>query len=66
MALDYFQIRDYQKAADMYHKIIELEPKNAAIYSNLGTTYGYLGNTEAAIKNFDKALELKEKEILTV
>src|ERR1700722_8465749 len=40
-----------------YHEAIRLEPGFARAYHNLGYAYQHLGQLEAALENYDKALE---------
>jgi tetratricopeptide (TPR) repeat protein len=46
------------KAIRDYYKIIEIAPKYAEVYYNLGTTYSEIGDLDRALSNLNKAIEL--------
>lgn len=54
----YFNISEYEKAAETYSKIIRLDPKNAEAVYRRGTSYGNQDKTEPAIADYTKAIEL--------
>lgn len=56
------QNNDYETAADIYTKLIELKKDDAAIYSARGNIYRLTGNYELSIADYDKAIELDQKE----
>jgi tetratricopeptide (TPR) repeat protein len=56
------QINDYETAAEIYTKLLELKGKDAAIYSARGNIYRLVGNYELSIADYDKAIEIAPKE----
>ena len=58
-AIDYFQMKDYQPAIQLFSKILVLKPRFAAPHYYLGVIYAQSSNIEAASENFKKALELE-------
>jgi arylsulfatase A-like enzyme/Flp pilus assembly protein TadD len=56
--LDYFQIKDFQNAIQMFSRTLELKPTFSQPYYYLGVIYAQMGNNQAAIDNFKKTLEL--------
>ena len=54
----YFNIREYEKAAETYSKIIKLQPNNAKIYYKRGTAYGNQYKEELAVADYTKTIEL--------
>ncbi|MCP4334375.1 MAG: tetratricopeptide repeat protein [Gammaproteobacteria bacterium] len=53
-ANEYFTNRQYDKAADLYERLLVFDPNNVETYNNLGITLHYLG------KSGDAILRLKE------
>lgn len=53
---------DYTNAILYYEKAIELNPKEAAAYNNLGATLDALGEHERAIEKYKKAGEINPKD----
>jgi tetratricopeptide (TPR) repeat protein len=51
----------HYKAVEEFSKVIEVNPNSSLIYKDRGTAYMRLGDYEAAIKDFDKAIELDKK-----
>src|SRR5213594_1909564 len=58
-AIDYFQMKDYQPAIQLFSKILVLKPRIAAPHYYLGVIYAQSSNIEAASENFKRALELE-------
>ncbi|PYV09661.1 MAG: hypothetical protein DMG23_10220 [Acidobacteria bacterium] len=58
-AIDYFQMKDYQPAIQLFSKILVLKPRFAAPHYYLGVIYAQSSNIEAASENFKRALELE-------
>jgi len=56
----YFLLRQkkYDDAIAVFNRCIELHPNSANAFNNLGETYAETGQTELAIKNYQRALEL--------
>lgn len=55
-------IENYDKAIAEIQKCIALQPKNAALYNELGKNFLSLKNYPEAQRAFDKAIELNPKE----
>jgi tetratricopeptide (TPR) repeat protein len=51
------ELKRYEEAIEAYEKAIELNPKEALVYSNLGELYLDIGNLEDASKKAKDALE---------
>ena len=67
-ALKAFSMADAQRAmgrdeesAPFYRRAIELDPEFAVAYARLGTVLGNMGDQEAAIENYKKAFERKDR-----
>ena len=56
----YGQNSDYDRAIACFKRILELDPKNSAAFSNLGLANDYLGNFDAAVEFYLKASELDD------
>ncbi len=50
---------DYEKAIWNFKKAIELDPGYASAYNGLGSAFGQVGEIDAAIRCWEKAVELK-------
>ena len=57
----YYKLGDKEKYRALMEAIVEKDPNNPTIYYNLGVTSYEVGNIEAAIKYYNKALELNPK-----
>lgn len=55
---DYFDLKKYDKAVDVYGKALELEPRNADVLTDMGIAYRRLGRPNEAMEAFRKAVEL--------
>jgi tetratricopeptide (TPR) repeat protein len=53
---EFFSSKQYDKAADLYQKLLALDPNNAEIYNNLGITLHYLGRSAEAIHWLNEGL----------
>ena len=47
-----------KEAISCYDKVLDIDPRNAAAYSNRGVAKSRLGDHQAAIADYDKALEI--------
>lgn len=56
LAVFYHRSKDYPKAFDMYRRVLELDPLNAAAHNNLGVLYKETGNVQEAIRIFRSAI----------
>jgi tetratricopeptide (TPR) repeat protein len=59
--LGYLESKEYHRAIKCFDKAIEIDPKNAAAWSEKGYALNKLGNLLEAIKCFDKAIEIDPK-----
>jgi len=57
----YYKLGDKEKYKALMEAIVEKDPNNPTIYYNLGVTSYEIGDIEAAIKYYNKALELNPK-----
>lgn len=57
----YLQEEDYDNAITVFKTNVERYPKSANVYDSLGEAYENIGDTEKAAKNYEKAVELGEK-----
>ena len=58
---DAYEAKDLDNAILFYEKVIELDPKDADAYHNLGVAYHHKGEIDKAIPLFEKAIELNPK-----
>ncbi len=57
-----YQARDYKKAQVFYEKVAKLDPKDKAVWNNLGRTFHALQAYEKASGAYRKAIELNPNE----
>ena len=57
LAKRYLLLRDYERAAEQYRSFLELEPRNAAAWNNLGICRSCMEQSEEAIGAFNEAIE---------
>ena len=57
-ALDYFQMKDFPHAIQLFSRTLELKPTFAQPHYYLGVIYAQTFNNDAALENFKSALEL--------
>ena len=57
----YYDTKDYKAAVAIFEKAINKEPKNPIGYRARGNSYMSLNEVDKANKDFDKAIELKDK-----
>ena len=58
LALLHLKRQQYEDARDLYQRIVEMNPDNAAAHSGMGIALYHLGEVEDAIARLDKALTL--------
>ena len=58
LAGSYFKQKRYQEALDLYRTLAEVDPDDATTHFNIGASLYYLGQSEAALRNFKRALSL--------
>jgi tetratricopeptide (TPR) repeat protein len=52
----YYDAQQYSTAVDFYGRALQTKPSDAAVRTDMATAYWYLGNTDSAIREFNKAL----------
>jgi Flp pilus assembly protein TadD len=52
---------EYEAAADVYRKVLELQPNDATLNNKIGVCYQHLGNDAIARRQYDRALELNPR-----
>ena len=52
----YYDAQQYPIAIDFYGRALQSRPSDAAVRTDMATAYWYLGNADAAIAEFNKAL----------
>jgi len=55
----YYDAQLYQKAIDFYQQALKITPANADVRTDMGTAMFYLGDSDRALAEFDKALSYK-------
>ncbi|NQT01938.1 MAG: fused MFS/spermidine synthase, partial [Planctomycetes bacterium] len=63
LAKRYLLLNNYEAASKQYQKFLELEPENAAGWTNLGFCYKMLEQFEKAILALNKAIEYNDKMV---
>ena len=59
---EYYRGLQFAEAAEEYEKVLELEPDNVDVMSNLGATYYRLGKLDEAIEVYTKAIDIAPKD----
>ena len=59
---EYAQAGDFEKAVVEYQAVLEAEPENVSVLTNLGVVYYSLGQLDEAIAQYNKALELAPQD----
>ena len=52
----YYDSQLYQKAIEYYGQILKIQPENVDVRTDMGTAMFYLGDTDGALKEFDRSL----------
>lgn len=52
-----FEAQQYARAADIYNRVLDLEPGNNAVRLELGKAYFWQGMSSTAVKEFKKVIE---------
>jgi tetratricopeptide (TPR) repeat protein len=52
----YYDARQYPTAVDYYARTLKARPLDAAVRTDMGTAFWYMGNADRALAEFDKAL----------
>ena len=53
---EFFATRQYDKAADLYERLLAFSPNNAEIHNNLGLTLHYLGRSTEALQRLHEGI----------
>ena len=53
---EFFANRQYDKAAELYERLLVLGPNNVETYNNLGITLHYLGRSTEALRRLDEGV----------
>ena len=61
MGIIYAKKKEFNRAIKKFNKTIELNPKSASAYFNLGMVYKEMGKTEKMREFLEKAVELNPK-----
>lgn len=59
-ANEYFAAKNYQNAAELYEELVNIDPRNADAYNNLGITLHYLGRSTEAIQWLEAGSSMDE------
>ena len=57
-ANEYFANKQYDKAADLYERLLVFGPNNVDTYNNLGITLHYLGKSSEAILRLNEGVAI--------
>lgn len=52
----YYDAQQYDTAVDYYTHVLRVKPGDAAVRTDMGTAYWFMGNADRAIAEFNKAL----------
>jgi Flp pilus assembly protein TadD len=52
----YYDAQQYATAVDFYTRALQVKPSDASVRTDMATAYWYLGNTDSALAEFNKAL----------
>jgi len=52
----YYDAHQYPAAVDYYARALKASPSDAAVRTDMGTAFWYMGNADRALAEFDKAL----------
>ena|GEM_PF-3680615 len=58
LAASYFNIGNYQAAADIFSAVTRISPNDATAFNNLASSYASLGRKNEAIVNYQKAISI--------
>ena len=61
-ANEYYEAMQFTEAAEEYEKVLELEPDNVDVMTNLGVTYYRLGKLDEAIEVYAKAIAIAPED----
>jgi cytochrome c-type biogenesis protein CcmH/NrfG len=52
----YYDARQYPVAVDYYARVLRVKPADAAVRTDMGTAFWFMGNADKALAEFEKAL----------
>ena len=52
----YYDARQYSLAVDYYARVLRVKPADAAVRTDMGTAFWFMGNADKALAEFEKAL----------
>ncbi|MGB5166262.1 MAG: tetratricopeptide repeat protein [Woeseiaceae bacterium] len=52
----YFAGKEFEQAATLYRRLLELTPNDAEVYNNLGLTLHYLGRSDEALRALEQGV----------
>ncbi len=55
---EFFNSKQYDRAAELYEQLLAIDPNNVGIYNNLGITLHYLGRSNEALDYLDQGVTL--------
>ncbi|MBI5345163.1 MAG: tetratricopeptide repeat protein [Deltaproteobacteria bacterium] len=53
----YFELKQFEKAAAYYKKVIEKKPTNTDVYNDIGLSFHYLGDSKEGLKYIEDGLK---------
>jgi GT2 family glycosyltransferase/Tfp pilus assembly protein PilF len=62
LAVQYMALNNFDEALILWRRLITLDPNNEELYARKATTYNLLKDYKAAIKFFNKSIEIKPTE----
>ncbi len=62
----YYDAQQYPIAVDYYGRALKANPADAAVRTDMGTAYWYMGNADRAIAEFEKALTYQPNKSSTL
>ncbi len=64
-ALDFFKVGDYEKAAESFLRVLELDKNNPNVLNNIGLCYSKLAKDDLASEYFLRTLSVNPKSVQT-
>jgi tetratricopeptide (TPR) repeat protein len=62
----YYDSKQYPNAIEYYKRVLILQPANADVRTDLGTSYWYIGDADTAISEFNKSLNYSPTKVNTL